>query len=112
MSEGYELEPTEATAFRALSARGNYLGDDRPDIGFSAKELCREFARPNKTSFTKLKRMARYVQSHHRKAGVRVSLGTEEMGRFSTSLSTQTLLAVDRPVEAQVAESHCTPGTA
>ena len=78
MSEGYELEPTEATAFRALSARGNYLGADRPDVGYSAKELCREFARPNKTSFTKLKRMARYLQSHRRLV-YEFPWGTKEM---------------------------------
>ena len=47
LSKGHVLEPDEATAFHALSARGNYLEADRPDIGYSAKELCREFAQPN-----------------------------------------------------------------
>ena len=37
LSKGHELEPETATAFRALSARGNYLAADRPDIGDSAK---------------------------------------------------------------------------
>ena len=37
------LDPEEATCFRALSARTNYLSQDRPDIAFAAKELCREF---------------------------------------------------------------------
>ena len=59
-------EPEEATAFRALSARGNYLAADRPHIGLSAKELCREFAKANQTSFLKLKRLARYLHTHKR----------------------------------------------
>ena len=41
LSKGHVLEPEEVTAFRALSARGNDLATDRPDIGYSAKELCR-----------------------------------------------------------------------
>ena len=60
------LEPEEATAFRAPSAHGNYLAADRPDIGFSGKELCRELAKPNQTSFLKLKRLARYLHTHRR----------------------------------------------
>ena len=55
------LSPTEATGFRALSARANYLAQDRPDLAFSTKELCREFAVPNAASFMKLKRVVRYL---------------------------------------------------
>ena len=65
LSKGHVLEPDEATAFRALSARGNYLAADRPDIGYSAKELCCEFAQPNRNSF-ELQRMARCLNSHRR----------------------------------------------
>ena len=61
VSKGFGLEPAEATMFRALSARANYLSQDRPDISFAAKELCREFAIPNKNSFLKLKRLVRYL---------------------------------------------------
>ena len=35
------LIPDEATTYRALSARANYLAQDRPDVAFSTKELCR-----------------------------------------------------------------------
>ena len=41
LSKGHVLEPDEATAFRARSAHGNYLEADRPDIGYSAKDMCR-----------------------------------------------------------------------
>jgi hypothetical protein len=47
--------------YRALAARCNYLSQDRPDLAFSSKELCREFSIPNKSSFQKLKRLARYL---------------------------------------------------
>ena len=61
VSKGFELEPAEATMFRALSARANDLSQDRPDISYAGKELCREFAVPNKNSFLKLKRLVRYL---------------------------------------------------
>ena len=57
----FELSPADATMYRALSARCNYRSQDRPDISFSSKELCREFSVPNKMSFQKLKRLARYL---------------------------------------------------
>ena len=60
------LELDEATAFRALSARGRHLAADGPDIGYIAKELCRDVAKPNQNSFMELKRMARYLNSHKR----------------------------------------------
>ena len=61
LSTSGNLTPSEATVFRALSARANYLAQDRPDIAFSTKELCREFAVPNAQSFQKLKRVVRYL---------------------------------------------------
>ena len=55
------LSREEATLFRALSARANFLSQDRPDINFSTKELCREFAAPNQKSYLRLKRLIRYL---------------------------------------------------
>ena len=60
-SVDFELNSMEATLYRALSARCNYLAQDRVDIAFSAKELCREFAVPTKSSYARLKRLARYL---------------------------------------------------
>ena len=60
-NSAFELSPADATMYRALAARCNYLSQDRPDIAFSSKELCREFSVPNKSSFQKLKRLARYL---------------------------------------------------
>ena len=57
----FHLSPADATMYRALAARCNYLAQDRPDIAYSSKELCREFAVPTQTSFKKLKRLCRYL---------------------------------------------------
>ena len=47
--------------YRALSARAKNLAQDRPDIAFSTKELCVEFAIPDKDSYGKLKRVVHYL---------------------------------------------------
>ena len=56
-SVGHESNSKRATAFQALAARCNYLALDRPDIAYSAKELCWEFAIPNERSCEKPKRL-------------------------------------------------------
>ena len=60
------LGPNDATTFRAISARSNYLAQGRPDEGFSSKELCRELHLPNGHSLIKLKRLGRYYKGHPR----------------------------------------------
>ena len=55
-----------ATTYRALSARLNYLASDRPDLAFSAKELCRDFAQPTAKSVERLKRAVRYLRHRPR----------------------------------------------
>ena len=55
------LSPEKATTFRALAARGNFLAQDRVDVSFSTKELCREFAAPANASNRRLKRLARFL---------------------------------------------------
>jgi hypothetical protein len=59
--DGPELEGSEATAFRAIAARLNYLSQDAPDIQFAAKEVCREMSRPSAGSWRKLKVLARFL---------------------------------------------------
>ena len=55
------LGPEEATDFRALAARANYLALDRPDIAYTTKELCRCFAAPTKPAVDLLRRLVRYL---------------------------------------------------
>ena len=60
-SKGEILSASEATLFRALAARANYLAMDRPECAFATKELCRFFATPTKTGVEQLKRLIRYL---------------------------------------------------
>ena len=60
-SVGHELDADEATTFRALAARANYLSMDRPEISYASKELCRDFAKPTKSSWEKLRRLSRFL---------------------------------------------------
>ena len=60
-SQGEILNDSEATTFRALAARANYLALDRPECAYATKELCRFFASPTKTGVEQLKRLVRYL---------------------------------------------------
>ena len=55
------IAPKEAASFRALAARANYLAQDRADIQYAAKEVCRGMAQPTKGDVKKLRRLARYL---------------------------------------------------
>ena len=57
-----ELVGAEATRFRAVAARANYLAADRPDIQYSVKEICRRMAKPVKGDWQKLVRLGRYLR--------------------------------------------------
>ena len=59
-SEENELDPRDATIYRALVARGNYLSQDRSDIQFAVKELCRGMSNPTEGVWSALKRLGRY----------------------------------------------------
>ena len=56
-----ELNIAEARRFRGLAARANYLAQDRPDIQFAAKELCRNMAVPKMDDWDNMKRLGRYL---------------------------------------------------
>ena len=51
----------EATQYRAVAARLNYLALDRPDIQFATKEIAKHMSRPVTLDWVKLKRLARYL---------------------------------------------------
>ena len=56
-----ELEVKEARQYRELSARANYLAQDRVDIQFATKEVCRGMCTPRRGDIKKLRRLARYL---------------------------------------------------
>jgi hypothetical protein len=57
-----KLETKEERAkFRGGAARLNYLGQDRPDVQFAAKEVCQGMAVPTVGGIGKVKRAVRYL---------------------------------------------------
>jgi hypothetical protein len=59
--EATPLRPGDASAYRALAARMNYLAVDRPDLSFATKEICKCMSDPMQHDWEKLKRVARYL---------------------------------------------------
>ena len=60
------LSAHDATKFRGLAARANYLAADRTDVMYSVKEICRQMAAPTVGSLKKLKRLGRYLLGNAR----------------------------------------------
>ena len=61
VDDGPPLPRAEATLYRGLAARANYLAQDRPDIQYSVKEIARRMATPTGRDWGLLKRLARYL---------------------------------------------------
>ena len=64
VTEGDELDRSEAYKYRHLAATVNYLSMDRPDVQFAASVLGRAMSRPTVQSMVALKRVARYLLKH------------------------------------------------
>ena len=58
-----DLNKSESTAFRRTAARANYLAQDRTDIQFSNMKACKNMSSPRRSSWRRLKRLARYLHS-------------------------------------------------
>ena len=56
------LSPEEATRYRAVAARLNYLAQDRADIRVATMRLCARMAAPVAKDMAGLKRVARYLR--------------------------------------------------
>jgi hypothetical protein len=61
-----ELDAAGTRKYRGVAARANYLAQDRVDVQFATKEVCRSMSKPTKGSWKKLKRLARYVLEYPR----------------------------------------------
>ena len=57
-----KLETSESRRYRGLTARMNYLSQDRKDIQFTVKELSRAMSSPDEDDQGKLKRAVRYLK--------------------------------------------------
>ena len=56
------LTPREAGTYRAIVARANYLAQDRADIAYTVKELCRNMSAPRACDWEALRRLGRYFK--------------------------------------------------
>ena len=56
-----ELQGAEVREFRTTAARLNFMAQDCPDVQFATKEICREMAGPRRSSWMRVKRLARYL---------------------------------------------------
>ena len=56
-----ELDESQASQYRAITARCNYTSSDRLDIAYIVKELTRRMSRPTKGDWQRLKRLGRYL---------------------------------------------------
>ena len=59
--EDEELGSEDATLYRSVVARFNYLAPDRQDIQFAVRECAKAMAKPTVHSMVKLKRIGRYL---------------------------------------------------
>ena len=57
-----ELDDSQALRYRACVARLNYLAQDRSDIQYPVKELCRFMSRPTQGDWRNLIRMGKYLK--------------------------------------------------
>lgn len=56
------MKPSNASSYRMLAARLNYLAMDRPDIQYATKEIAKQMAKPQEHHWQLMKRMARYLK--------------------------------------------------
>ena len=61
-----ELSWEDLVRYRSVVTTANFNVQDRPDVKFAVKELCRETARPTCASWRKLKKLARYLRGQPR----------------------------------------------
>ena len=65
--EEEHLEPEDATRFRGIAARTNFLSLDCPDLRFPVKQMSREMAKPMVgSSWKRMKKVARYLINRKR----------------------------------------------
>ena len=61
-SEGDLMPPQDASSYRMLVARFNYLAMDRPDTQYAIKEIVEQMSQPRDHYWALLKRMGRYLK--------------------------------------------------
>ena len=64
--EDQQLDHAEVRPYRACAARCNFLGLDRPDVQYAAKEVSRAMSNPHQSDVVNMKRLGRYLHKHPR----------------------------------------------
>ena len=64
------LGAREATEYRCVAARLDFLSIDRADIQFAGKEVCRSMSKPVLSDWGAVKKLGRYLRKHPRQAVV------------------------------------------
>ena len=60
--DAVELGPEGARRNRGVTARGNYLSLDRPDIAYASKEASKRMSKPLEGDKRRLRRIGRYLK--------------------------------------------------
>ena len=64
--EDPELDDERRVIYVSITARLNYLSQDRPDIQYAVKELTRRSSSPSESDWVRLKRVGRYLIDNRR----------------------------------------------
>ena len=109
LAEDKLLGADSHTIFRALAARANYLAQDRPDLQFAAKEICRFMAKPIRLSVEAFKRPGRYLEGN-KKDGSTLTDG-RKTSTVWTFMRTQTMQVACGQGSPPAGESSCSGAT-
>ena len=64
--EDVDLSGAQATAYRSIAARCNYLSLDRPDMQYATKRCCKAMCKPTARDWERLRRLGRYLKRNPR----------------------------------------------
>ena len=78
------LTGSDATLYRAVAARLNYLAPDRPDIAFSVKEAARAMSAPRESHMKLVKKLGKYLKGRPRMVS---KFKWQEMPEFLTTFT-------------------------
>ena len=60
------LDGDKSRVYRSVVARANYLAQDRPDLRYTVKELCKKMSSPTSADWARMKKMCRYLAGRPR----------------------------------------------
>lgn len=66
LEDAEELNVSDGRRYRGITARANYLAQDRADLQYATKDACRSMSKPTIGSWKRLKRLARYILEYPR----------------------------------------------